>query len=149
MTDQRPRVVYCTATHSIIDYVRQGAGETDDMAIARLKGEYGTALSAMPANEAQDLYEAQFKTPVEEISAEQFDDALNVLPPFAWTRTGGAQSFKISERIAGAITAVYVTIGDRYFRFQDDIHTPHSACCDRVLAFLASPSPTVTPEFKQ
>ena len=138
MTDQRPRVIYCTATHNIIDFVRAGAGETDDMAIRRLKGQYGTALSAMPAQEAQNLYEARFKTPVEEITAEAFDDALNVLPPVGWTRSRGAQSFRISERIAGRVTAIYVEMAGRHFRFHDDIRTLHEEACERVLAFIAA-----------
>lgn len=138
MTDQRPRVIYCTATQRIIDFVHDGLGETDETAIARLKGEYGTALTPMPANAAQRLYEDQFKTPVQEISAEDFDDGLNVLPPVCWTRARGAQSFKISERVAGCVTAIYVNIGDRYFRFQDDIRMPHDTACERVLAFIAT-----------
>lgn len=138
MTDHRPRVVYCTATHNIIDFVHAGAGETDDMAITRLKGKYGTALSAMPAHEAQDLYEARFKTPVEEITADDFDYALNVLPPVGWTHSRGAQSFRISERIAGRVTAIYVEMTGRHFRFHDDIRTPHDQACERVLAFIAA-----------
>ncbi|HEX2842137.1 hypothetical protein [Hyphomicrobium sp.] len=142
-------VVYCSATRNIIAYVRQD--ETDAAAIARLKPEYGTALSAMPAREAQDLYETSFKTPVQEITSKEFDYALNVLPPVAWTHARGAESFKISERVAGCVTAIYVEMGRRYFRFHDDIRTPHDRCCDRVAAYIAAqpdasvPAPEVKP----
>lgn len=137
MSDQRPRVIFCTTTATIVDFVRQGAGETDEAAILRLRPQYGTALSALPADEAQNRYEARFKTLVEEISAEAFDDGLNVLPPFAWIHRSGGQSFKISERIAGCVTAIYVELGGRYFRFNDDIRTPHEECLKRVSAFLS------------
>lgn len=129
-------VIYCSATRNIIAYVRHD--ETDAAAIARLTPEYGTALSAIPAREAQNLYETSFKTPVQEITAEEFDYGLNVLPPVAWTRARGAQSFKISERIAGSVTAIYVELRGRYFRFHDDIRTPHDTACDRVVQYIAS-----------
>lgn len=149
MTQHLPRVVFCTATGNIIDYVREGAGETDEAAVARLTKEYGTALSAMPAYEAQDLYEARFKSPIEEITAERFDDGLNVLPPCAWTRARGAESFKISERIAGSVTAIYAAMGGRYFRFQDSIRMPHTDICERVAAFIADNPATAPQETKQ
>lgn len=145
MTQERPRIVFCTNTNRIIDFVRDGAGETDIQAIARLKGEYGTALTTLPAQEAQVRYENSFKTPVQEITAEAFDDALNVLPPEDWRRGRGAESFKCMERIAGAVTSIYVAVANRYFTFNDHIRTPHDQCCERVMAFIAAhPVPTAT-----
>lgn len=147
MTANRPTVVFCTATQSIVDYVHAGRGETEAQAIARLTPDYGTALTTMPADEAQLLYENKFKTPVSEITLEAFEYALNVLPPVAWTRARGAQSFKISERTAGRVTAIYVEMRGRTFTFQDDIRTPHNACCERVAAFIAeNPVSTIKPE---
>lgn len=147
MTAERPTVVFCTATQSIVDYVHAGHGETEAQAIARLTPDYGTALTTMPANDAQRLYEAKFKTPVSEISLEQFEYALNVLPPVAWIHSRGAQSFKISERTAGCVTAIYVEMRGRTFTFQDDIRTPHDTCCERVAAFISeNPVPTIKPE---
>lgn len=142
MTDPRPRVVYCATRRSIIDFVREGAGENDEAAIRRLAPEYGPALSAMPASQAQDLYEAGFKTPVEEITAEAYDYGLNVLPPVAWTHAQGAESFKISERLAGSVTAIYAAMHGRYFRFHDTIRMPHEQICERVAAFIAASAPT-------
>jgi hypothetical protein len=137
MTNTRPRVVFCSATRSIADVIHDGLGETDAEAIRRLTPEYGTALSAMPAAEAQVLYEAQFITAVREITAEDYDDALNVLPPVDWTRHSGGESFKISERIAGRITAIYVALNGHHYRFDDDIRTSHVDCLKRVADFRA------------
>ena len=147
MTKDRPRIVYCTTTNRIIDFVRDGAGETDAEAISRLKGDYGTALTALPAHEAQSRYEASFKTDVREITAEAYDDALNVLPPEDWTRARGGESFKCMERIAGAITSIYVDMGNRYFTFNDHIRLPHEQCCERVRAYLTPKAST--PEARQ
>ena len=100
----------------------------------------------MPASQAQELYGARFKTPVEEIPREDFQYALNCLPPVAWTYARAAQSFKISERTAGSVTAIYVEMQNRYFRFHDDIRTPHEDCCNRVARFIrGNPEPAIKP----
>lgn len=46
-----------------------------------------------------------------EITAEQFEDALNVLPPLRWENGG----FFMSERYTADVTGFYQQIGDRYF----------------------------------
>lgn len=142
-----PYVVFCTATQSIIDYVHTGRGETHDAAIRRLQPNYGAALSVMPANEAQHRYEARFKTGVSEITEEDFLYALNVLPPVGWRTAHGGEVFRISERTAGVVTAIFVAMQGRFFTFHDDIRLEHDACCERVAAFIASnPSSPVEKE---
>lgn len=42
---------------------------------------------------------------------ERFQEALNVLPPVAWTADHNGEAFKISEKIAGTVTTIYVRIG--------------------------------------
>lgn len=147
MTTDQPMVVFCTATQSIIDYVHAGRGETTEEAIKRLTPDYGPALTCLPVSEAQLLYELSFKTPVSEITQDDFEYALNVLPPVAWTRERGAQSFKLSEQTAGCVTAIYVEMNGRHFTFQDDIRTPHEDCRARVAAYIAKhPVSTTKPE---
>lgn len=145
MANLTPTVVFCTATRRIIDYVHMARGETEADAIKRLMPDYGTDLTTMPADEAQDLYEASFKSPVEEITEEDFLYALNVLPPVGWVNARGAQSFKISERLAGRVTSIQVEMQGRYFRFHDDIRLSHEDCCKRVAAFIAA-NPKTNPE---
>lgn len=124
-----PHVVFCTATQSIIDYVHVARGETNEQAIRRLAPDYGTALDVLPVDEAQRRYEARFKTDVSEIAEEEFHSALNVLPPVGWRTALGAEVFRISERTAGCITAIYVAMQGRYFTFQDDIRLDNEECC--------------------
>lgn len=133
------RVIFCTATNRIIDYA--AAGETPEQAIARLTPEYGTSLEVLPADEAFDRYENSFKTPVSAISAADYDYALNCLPPVAWIRRAAGTSFKMSERMAGRVTAIFVEFGDRHFRFYDDIRLPHEDCLQRVADYLATATP--------
>lgn len=126
---ENPPVVFCTATGRIIDYVRKG--EEPAAAIARL-AEYGTSLTVLPVAIAWQRHQDAFKTEPVEISPADFDYALNVLPPVRWIKDGHGESFKMSERLTGAITAIYVQLSGRCFTFNDDIRTPHEECCERV-----------------
>lgn len=77
-------------------------------------------------------YENQFKTEPKEITRETFTEMLGMLPPVSWHHDIHGESFKMSERQAGLITAIYVRLGERFFEFHDDIRTPHAECCKRV-----------------
>jgi hypothetical protein len=120
---------YCTRTHRVIDFVKPG--ETNEAALARL-AEYGRDLVILPLDEAVARHEAAFKSEPVEIAETDWNSALNVLPPVRWTRDGFGESFKMSERLTGAITAIYVQLNGRYFSFNDDIRMPHAECCRRV-----------------
>lgn len=74
---------------------------------------------------ALDQIEARTKRPPVLIDAERFMEALECLPPVNWVREGSAQSFKMSERINGRVTSIYVRLGSEYFEFADLITTPH------------------------
>ena len=63
----------------------------------------------------------------QEIESRIFFDMLECLPPIDWRNFGGGESFKMSERITGNITAIYARIGDRYFSFNADIRSTHGA----------------------
>lgn len=141
MANTQLTVIFCTATNTITDVVNARAGETPDAAITRLQARYGTALQAMPYDRAAQLYESAFKTPVQEISSEDYHYALGCLFPDAWTHGHAATSFKMAERTAGLVTAIYVATSARYFRFHDDVRTPHEECCQRVAAFIAAHAP--------
>jgi hypothetical protein len=135
-------VIYCTKEETIIDYVREG--ETAQEAIKRL-AEWGTALTPMPVADAVNRMEEAFRSEPEEITAEQWHYALNVLPPVAWRSTPNGESFKMSERTVHSITAIYVLMNDRYFSFHDSIFTPHDECCRKVFESCAYRCPETPP----
>ena len=81
---------------------------------------------------------ARFKRDVSEITAEKFDDALNVLPPVGWTTVAGVESFRMSERVWGDFTDIYARLGGRTFILTDSIRTPAADIAARVAAFAAS-----------
>ena len=127
-SSDRP-VVFCTATNRIVDRVRRH--ESHAGAIARL-AEYGTALTVMALDDAAARYQNAFRTEPVAISQARWHEMLGVLPPVDWQSTAAGDSFKLVERTAGTITAIFVRINERHFTFQDDIRTPHAECCRRV-----------------
>ena len=129
-------VVFCQSTNRLIDFLNRG--ETAEQGISRLAPDYGDALIVVPVIDAHERYEASFKTPVSEITAEDYDWLLNCLPPVAWSHAGGAESFKMSERTAGNVTTIVVKMRGRFFKFSDLISLPHAECCQRVSDFLAN-----------
>ena len=83
-----------------------------------------------------------FRSPPVEITQQRFWDMLEVLPPVAWVRrtieenkdqTLDNESFKISERTCGSITAIFCRIGSRYFELQDSITMRHDDILRAVL----------------
>lgn len=76
-------------------------------------------MVVMDAVEAMALYEAKFLTPVSEITEEQFQDNLDVLPPSRWLSFAGGEHFHICERIVSNIVLWNVRIGRSYYQFQD------------------------------
>lgn len=131
-------VIFCTASNRVIDTVPDGTEEDAAKRLLELTPQYGSALILLPPGEAFRRYEDGFKSGPEEITADRFHEMLNILPPVAWHNTSDGESFKMCERSAGNVTAIFVKLGDRYFTFSDDIRTPHAACCRRVADYIAS-----------
>jgi hypothetical protein len=87
-------------------------------------------------DQAADMIDDAHRRPVSETTAEHFEEMLNVLPPRQWVRGNAAESFKISERTSGSITAIYARIGERYFEMQDNMSTPHDEIMRRCYAYM-------------
>jgi hypothetical protein len=85
--------------------------------------------------------EETFKTNPAEITAEQYQYGLEVLPPVDWIQANGS-SFKMSERQYGNITTIYCSLlidrQRRYFSFNDNITLPHEQIIDRCRAAATS-----------
>jgi hypothetical protein len=122
------QAIYCTKTNQIIDLVKSDA----NAALAALQPKYGDDLVVLPFDDAWKRHEDAAKTPPIEIDEDAWMYALEVLPPAGWKHADGGEVFKCSERLTGAITAIYVRIDDRYFTFNDDIRLPAVECVKRV-----------------
>lgn len=64
-------------------------------------------------------FEASQITEPEEIDAERFHYALNVLPPCRWSLYSGVELFHISERLSGSLVAWYAHLDGRYWSLVD------------------------------
>lgn len=72
----------------------------------------------------------------QECTAEQFQEALEVLPPVQWTARKGTMSFKMSEAMSGTLTACYVKVQDKYFVLTDSYATKHEELVEKCLTFM-------------
>ena len=128
MNDSTP-VFYVPGKPGIIDLailhnglqVGQYSGETiDQMAIRHP----GVALGELgPVCEQSENY---FRHAPVKITRERFFEMLEVLPPVGWIHEGNAESFKLSERTSGNITAIFAAVAGQYFEMSDSIFMSHA-----------------------
>ncbi len=83
-----------------------------------------------------DEQEAYWIREPREITAEQFLEMLNILPPVGWTHDGAVETFKMSERTSGIVTGIYCRIGDDHYTLQDRITLSHEQICDKVCRWV-------------
>ena len=128
--------IFCPATNRIIDMIPAGSDGATWFATHGTK--YGTGLVVLDFDEAHKRYENSFKSEPVEITEDKWHEMLGCLPPVGWKHDASGESFKMSERMAGAITGIYVRIGERFFQFYDDIRTPHPECLARCVLSKAN-----------
>ena len=107
--------------------VSQLQGHTLEEVQARSPGAIITSY-----DEAAAQIEAGCKTEPRQIDAEDFDYALNVLPPAQWVAGDHAESFKMCERTNGRVTAIYARVGATYWKFEDVYTMPHAEIIAKV-----------------
>lgn len=61
---------------------------------------------------------------MEEITAEKYDDALNVLPPVRWEQRDGVERFMMSEFLTKSYTQQYARWQTQYFTMLVDAKDP-------------------------
>jgi hypothetical protein len=137
--------IFCARTATIIDLCHGTAAQRQAQ-LRDLAAEYGEALVILPFAEACRRHDDAARSDPVEITAAQWAEALEILPPVGWRNDGAHESFKQPERISGMITTIYVRVGDRHFSFADDIRTPHERCCERVAQSKAYLQPEQEPE---
>lgn len=126
-------VIYCQRTHSIINFITDGA----TVVPADYASQYGGDLVIISFEEAARRREEAFRQPVSETTRGHFWYSLECLPPVGWHTASGVESFKISERYSGNLTAIFARLGNRYFTLRDDIRLPAEEIAARVAAFAA------------
>lgn len=64
--------------------------------------------------------------PLEEVTAERYDEMLNILPPLRWKQNNGIESFFMSEFDRGNYTRQFATLSGRYFTKIVDYRKPET-----------------------
>lgn len=127
---------------SIFDYLREGETESDLLARALKHRERELALCQKnvrdyPDDELQrgfldEAIKAEYRimsyddyldlqrhfyldSEIKEVSAEEWQEMLNILPPYKWCSRNGVEMFCNSEMEFGTYTMQYARRGDRYF----------------------------------
>lgn len=122
---------FSPAKNTVIDVAieRDGAwvSAINGNSLAELGARYADpAIRLMPFDEAIAVQENSWKSQPKEITEADWNYALNVLPPVGWVRDATGESFKMSERISGLMTSIYVRYQGRYYSFTDKITTQHA-----------------------
>lgn len=81
--------------------------------------EFSEPMLWKEAEKVIDAYEQSkyLDAPAHDITLDEWDDALNVLPPMKWRTVNGVESFMMSERLTGDITSCYARSGNTYKSF--------------------------------
>ena len=70
---------------------------------------------AEAAERAQKASVSRYCEPVKEITEEQYNEALNILPPEDWQHGSGWSAFRMCEYMSGNITGHYMVMDGRHF----------------------------------
>ena len=90
--------------------------EAAEAAAPAVNAREGTAYQPMTYAQYEAGHNAHYLAgPLLEITEEQWDEALNCLPPMRWEHRDGVERFLMVEMLSGSITAQYARLGSRYF----------------------------------
>lgn len=128
---------FSAAQRSVIDSIRPDGrsmiyGETFEQLKARVPDVQIMSLEQA----ATALEQACIDKKVTPITAEQFESALEELPPTRWRIYGDSESFMSSEPISGRVTTIYARIGRSFYAFSDVYSLTHQQIVDKVNACL-------------
>lgn len=134
-TEIKEPVFYVPGSGSIIDTAILRDGVLRSSVYNQTLEEMRERYPHVQIGEWDTIYNAHqeaLKTEPTEITPEKWEYALCVLPPVGWKSARGVESFKMSERLSGNITAIYARIGDRCFTYNDSIFTSAEVIAERV-----------------
>lgn len=120
-----------------MERVQYTGGKTIDEYMADMAGQ---GFEVMPYEIAAPMMEAaqiaEYCKPWQEITKEQWWDALEVLPPEKWKTANGVEIFRMCEYTSGTVTEHYARLGDRYFSANRDIRTEYADIAGEILQHI-------------
>jgi len=81
------------------------------------------------------LYASTISAPAE-ITAERWDELLNILPPMKWRGGEHSESFMISEATVINLHCILCRIGERYFELTDRRSLSHEEIVAKCMEFM-------------
>ena len=146
-------VFYAPATETekprLIDSVRRNeSGEAigfySNQSQQSLEAEYKRKLAIEKWSVVSDLIEESHCTEPSSITLEQWDDALDTLPPQDWNKANGVESFKFMEHYWGDVTSIYArTASNQCFVFRGRASMTAKDVADKIKKFIADCENTV------
>jgi hypothetical protein len=134
MSDQDVQCFISMSKHCVIDTLKpDGRTVLCNESLDEVKLRHPDAQQMSLSAAVYELQSSLVDKDVTEITQEQFDEALGALPPNQWVRYSSAESFKSSEHLSGAITAIYVRLGSKFYTFNDYCHIKHEEIVTKVL----------------
>jgi Protein of unknown function (DUF1419) len=129
-SDKTP-VFHVPGKPGIIDTCINGIGMYSGETLEQIQARYPGAVIGELGQVAEES-EEHFKSAPVEITEERYWEMLEILPPVSWVHgAASTESFKMSERMYGDITAIFCKIGNRYFEMSDNIRMPHAEIVKR------------------
>ena len=119
------------AAPSIVDIAVNGIGMHSHQDLTELAKKY-PGLAVGKADDVREQIENCLRTQPAPCTEADWMEALECLPPLDWTRRGGGESFKMSERLSGRMTNIYVRFDGRFWSFVDTDDLPHVEIMNRV-----------------
>lgn len=84
-------------------------------------------------NDLYDAYERSLISGLTEITEEEFNRMLEVLPPCKWRTVKGVEMFHISERDFGSIVSWYFSYNSKFYTCSNFCYEDQSTLADIVL----------------
>lgn len=91
-------------------------------------------VQVMASAEVEDQMRVAARTTPVEIDQHEFDAALGVMPPVHSRRHGDVHTFQFSERYTADITWTFAQVGERCFKFRDQLGLATDAIVKRIEA---------------
>lgn len=116
---------YSDDGRTVIDGIR-GDGHTQcfGKSFAEVRREYPDAVVATFEEASERVAGKLIDAVANPITADAFNDALNMLPPVRWQQFGEVEIFACSEPLYADITTIYVRLGESHFAFSDRMGLP-------------------------
>jgi hypothetical protein len=144
LSDDKTQCFYVEGQLTVIDLIKENGepvfGKSREDTLKRYPEAKVMSFSEAREKIDQLAKEKYLEADPVEISAERFDEMLNILPPAHWVVGDSSSSFQMVERTSGAYTTAFAhtTIDGtrKYFELPVVMGTKHVEIMERISKFL-------------